>query len=126
MASNLSTDELFHFTSFENLKGIIEFGFYPKYNLEHTLLSNAFDRPAAVELIPMVCFCDIPLALVHEHSGKYGKCAIGLDKDWGEEFGLNPVIYVAPNSILGDAIYALGNSFVGYKSSMISDDVTRN
>lgn len=121
MTSKLSTDELFHFTSFENLKGIIRSGFFPKYNLEHTLLSNAFNRPAAVELIPMVCFCDIPLALVHEHSGKYGKCAIGLDKDWGNEFGLNPVIYVSPNSILGDAISALGNSFDGYKSSMIAD-----
>lgn len=94
MNPKLSTDELFHFTRFENLLSIIREGFYPRYNLEYTFLSNVFERPAAFEIIPMVCFCDIPLTLVQEHSTKYGKCAIGLDKKWGEKYGLSPVIYV--------------------------------
>ena len=120
--TQLSTDELFHFTLFDRLVNIIKNGFYPRYNLEHTFLSDLFDRPSTVETIPMVCFCDIPLSVVYEHSVKYGKCAIGLDKKWGEKYGLSPVIYVHKNSRIGDAVSALGNSFSNYKSSMISDD----
>jgi hypothetical protein len=122
MKSKLSTDELFHFTKFANIVGIIENGFQPRYNLEHTFLSDLFERPAAVETIPMVCFCDIPLDMVREHSNKYGKCAIGLNKTWGETYGVSPVIYVHKNSRIGDAISALGNSFKDYKASMINDE----
>ena len=121
MKRKLSTDELFHFTKFEHLLGIINYGFQPRYVLEHTFLSWKFpSTPATVEFIPMVSFCDIPLSMVDEHIGKYGTCAIGLAKEWGEQFGVNPVIYVNTNSIVGDAIAALGNSFRGYKSSMIA------
>ena len=119
--TQLSTDELFHFTKFDRLLSIIKNGFYPRYNLEHTFLSDLFDRPSAIEAIPMVCFCDIPLNVVYEHSSKYGSCAIGLNKKWGEKYGLSPVIYVHKNSRIGDAISALGNSFSDYKSTMISD-----
>lgn len=121
MIPKLSTDELFHFTKFDRLTNIIKEGFYPRYNLEHTFLSDLFDRPSAIGCIPMVCFCDIPLSMVEYHSSKYGKCAIGLDKKWGELYGLNPVIYVHKNSRIGDAISALANSFSSYKSSMISE-----
>jgi len=72
MNTKLSTDELFHFTRFENLINIIKEGFYLHYNLEHTYLSNLFERPSAITSIPMVCFCDIPLEMVQEHSSKYG------------------------------------------------------
>lgn len=116
----ITANELFHFTNFENLLGIIENGFYPRYNLEYTFLSDIFhQRPAALSPIPMVCFCDIPLYLVEEHSGKYGKCAIGFKKEWGYRKGLNPVIYLPPNSKLGDAFSALANSFNNYHSSNV-------
>jgi len=122
MNLKLSTDELFHFTKLDRLLNIIKQGFYPRYNLEYTLLSNFFDRPGVFTFIPMVCFCDTPLKMAHEHSLKYGKFAIGLDKRWGERYGLNPVLYIHKNTIIGDAISALANSFSEYKSSMIAQD----
>lgn len=122
MKSKLSTDELFHFTKFDRLLNIINEGFHPHYNHEYAFLSDSFNRPALIESIPMVCFCDIPLNMVEEHSLKYGKCAIGLDKKWGENYGLSPVIYVHKNSMIGDALAALANGFSKYKSSMISED----
>lgn len=122
MKSKLSTDELFHFTKFDRLINIIKEGFYPRYNFEHTFLSDLFNTPSTVAHIPMVCFCDIPLNMVQEHYSKYGKCAIGLDKKWGEKYGLNPIIYVHKNSRIGDAISAIANSISNYRSSMISED----
>lgn len=122
MNSKLSTDELFHFTKIDRLISIIKDGFYPRYNLEHTFLSDLFELHSAVESIPMVCFCDIPLNMVQEHSSKYGKCAIGLDKKWGEKYGLSPVIYVHKNSSIGDAISALANSFSNFQHSEYDSD----
>lgn len=120
MNRSITSNELFHFTKFENLLGIIADGFYPRYKIEYTFLSNIFpERPSAFCAFPMVCFCDIPTYLAQEHSNKYGKCAIGLKKNWGYTQGLNPVIYVSPNSKLGDAHSALANSFNGYHSSKV-------
>ena len=117
MNSKLSTDELFHFTKIDRLISIIKDGFYPRYNLEHTFLSDLFERPSVVETIPMVCFCDIPLNMVQEHSSKYGKCAIGLAKKWGEKYGLSPVIYIHKNSSIGDAMSALAKGLSNFQQS---------
>ncbi len=118
----LSTDELFHYTKFENLLGIINHGFQPRYSVEHTWLSFKFpNAPSAVEFIPMVSFCDIPLSMVDDHIGKYGKCAIGMNREWGGDFGVNPVIYIQEGSIVGTAISALGNCFRDYNSKEIAD-----
>ena len=122
MAKHLSTDELFHFTNFDRLLNILKEGFHPRYNLEHTFLSDLFERPSTVGCIPMVCFCDIPLNMVQNHTIKYGNCAIGLDKKWGEQYGLSPVIYIHKNSKIGDAVSALGNSISNYHSSMIAKE----
>ena len=119
MDNLITSDELFHFTKFEHLIGIVENGFYPRYKFEHTTLSDLFPRPSTVSLIPMVCFCDIPITLTEQHSQKYSPCAIGLSKDWCCKRGLNPVIYISNNSALGDAIGALANSFSNYHSSKV-------
>jgi hypothetical protein len=119
MDNLITSDELFHFTKFEHLIGIIENGFYPRYRFEHTTLSDLFSRTSTVSPVPMVCFCDIPITLTEKHSQKYSRCAIGVSKDWGYKKGLNPVIYVSTNSALGDAIGALANSFSNYHSSQI-------
>ena len=119
----LSTDELFHFTpKLSHLLSIIEIGFKPKFNLEYAHYSDLFERPAHLNPVPMVCFCDIPLHLVDDHSSKYGKYAIGLTKEWGSRNGLSPVIYVHGNSRLADSIGAMTNSFSSYKSEMIGSD----
>lgn len=119
MTKQLSTDELFHFTKFDRLLNIVKEGFHPRYCLEHTYLSDLVERPSSLGCIPMVCFCDIPLNLVRDHTIKYGKSAIGLDKKWGEQYGVSPVLYVHKNSRIADAISTLGNSFSNYHSSMI-------
>ncbi|MBK8368182.1 MAG: hypothetical protein IPL10_12400 [Bacteroidetes bacterium] len=87
MPSKLSSDELFHFTKFENLLSILDQGFQPRYNLEHTFLSDMYKRPSAIAAIPMVCFCDIPLDMVEEHSTKYGKCGLVLTRVGAKNMG---------------------------------------
>lgn len=98
MADNVSSNVLFHFTkSFEALKSILKNGFWPRYCPEYTL--DPEDIRAAAEMrpplraSPMVCFCDLPLSLIHDHLKKYGCCGIGLGKQWGFKNGLAPVIY---------------------------------
>lgn len=109
-----TTNELFHFTSKENLLGIIDNGFYPKYNFEYTFLSQYFDRPCSMIVVAMVSFCDIPPHLAEEHSNKYGKYGIGLNKEWGYKNLLNPIVYLPHSSKLSAAFAALANSFSGY------------
>ena len=48
----------------------------------------------------MVCFCDIPLSDIAEHTQKYGNYAIGLKKTWAMEQGVTPILYVHDNSVL--------------------------
>ena len=49
-------------------------------------------------LIPMKCFCDIPLGDIHKHIGNYGKYGIGLTKEFGVKNYINPVCYYYENS----------------------------
>ena len=50
--------------------------------------------------IPMVCFFDIPLSQISEHSAKYGKCANGIKKEWAIQQGVTPVLYFHENSLI--------------------------
>lgn len=88
------SDFLFHFTpKYEYLISIVKNGFrmspcrekiagLPEeiYNIEH--------------IIPMVCFTDIRLHQILEHSSKYGKFGIGVSKNWAIENGAQPMIYM--------------------------------
>jgi hypothetical protein len=98
MSDNISSNVLFHFTrSIDQLKGILKNGFFPHYCPEYTLDIN--DRKAAAKrrhptrAAPMVCFCDLPLSLIGKHLQEYGNFGIGLDKKWGIENRIAPVIY---------------------------------
>lgn len=48
--------------------------------------------------VPMVCFCDIPLSNISEHTKKYGNYAIGIKKTWAMKQGVTPILYVHDNS----------------------------
>ena len=106
----LSTNELFHFTKFENLKLIIKSkAFLPRYNLEFTLLSTNFKSRAALLPVAMVCFCDIPYGLSKNHRERYGNHGIALTEEWKLRKGLNPIFYIQSESYLANVLADLTN-----------------
>ena len=91
----ISANTLFHFTSkYETLIEILQSRFFPRLCLEKGLWYPG-DRKWA---IPMVCFCDIPLSNIADHTQKYGNYAIGIKKRWAIEQGVTPILYVHDNS----------------------------
>lgn len=119
--SRLSPDSLFHFTpSLNNLLGILDKTFYPRYCYEKFELTRRMTQSKKQPLIewvnlidaaiPMVCFCDIPLSQLMSHIEIYGKYGLGMSKEWGIREGLNPVIYFNKNSHLINKINKLLDS----------------
>ena len=110
--STLSANTLFHFTrNKKNLISILNSCFYPRICVEKVFW---FDENTEFEwATPMVCFCDIPLSQIKEHTLKYGEYAIGLTKEWAQEKGLTPVMYTHKKSQLaqsiGNLIYEINN-----------------
>lgn len=87
-----NSSSLFHFTrNLKTLKSIIKNGLRFSYAIEK-IPSGSFDdyptngdKPEFIYnevAIPMVSFCDIPLMRTSQHSKKYGKYVIGLDKSF--------------------------------------------
>lgn len=108
----LSANTLIHFTkSKKMLKSILEENFRVFYCKETVTLKEK----VAVYRAPMVSFCDIPLSEVKEHISKYGEYGIGLTREWGSRKQLNPVLYVAKNSMLANSYRLAFNHFVGNK-----------
>ncbi|MFC2066131.1 abortive infection system antitoxin AbiGi family protein [Chloroflexota bacterium] len=119
--SSLSPDSLFHFTPcLNNLIGILDKTFYPRYCYEKFELTRRMTQSKSQPLIewvnlidaaiPMVCFSDIPLSQLMSHIGIYGKYGLGMSKEWGIREGLNPVIYFNKNSHLAKKINVLIDS----------------
>lgn len=113
----ISSNTLFHMTrKYANFKRILCTGLRFSYSFEkttkHTAIIQAYgylpqlteekinnypDNPTTGVAIPMVCFCDIPLLRIDEHCSKYGKFAIGLDKEVISECYnnlINPIWYL--------------------------------
>ena len=89
--NKLSANTLFHFTDKkENITSILRNEFYPRYSLENWEPVLGFEKEVA---IPMVCFCDIPLSQIYNHTKFYGSYALGLRKTWGIKNKINPIIY---------------------------------
>lgn len=91
--SNLSSNTLFHFTSKTALLNILKNGFYARYCIEEYQYSSSNIEFA----IPIVCFCDIPLTKIQEHSLEYGNYALGMKKKWAIENGITPIFYIQHN-----------------------------
>lgn len=86
------SNTLFHFTrSIDYLKNILLNGFFPRYCLEDAAFLD-IDYAG----YPMVCFCDIPISRISEHTSFYGDYGIGLTKDWGIRSQLVPIVYTPP------------------------------
>ena len=112
---NLSANTLFHFTRKKSLLSILKNShFFPKYcneKIEYGSIVN-------YNLIPMVCFCDIPLTSIISHAEKYPKeeenkeCyGLGLSKTWGEKNNLTPVLYNHKNSSYHENLKSLSKIF---------------
>jgi hypothetical protein len=94
----VSSNVLTHFTNkIENLENILTNNFIPKLCKENC---DFFPGGTRERLIPMVCFCDIPLHLIHEHISDYGSYGLGLSKTWGINNGLNPIVYLEKETLL--------------------------
>lgn len=106
--NTISANTLFHFTGdHEIITNILNDGYFlPRYCIEtfKDVFEGLSESPGIEYAIPMVCFCDIPLAKIREHVKDYGGYALGLNKEWGIKKGLNPVFYLTreayQNSIL--------------------------
>ncbi len=103
----ISSDTLFHFTSKDNLIGILEKEFHPRFSLEHYQLDDTTSFKIG---IPMVCFCDIPLSMIYTHMTKYGNYGIGMSKEWAKINKLNPVLYLQEGSQATQLIKSTLNS----------------
>ena len=99
------TKSLFHLTeSLENLFGILDQGFCPRYSNEYI----GWVAPGTEFIgIPMVCFCDIPISRLTDHTEFYGKFGIGMNQEWGVKSGLNPVMYISKESYLFKPLQSL-------------------
>lgn len=98
---NISSNTLFHFTDLNGLLGILKSEYHPRYSIETYYKENSKTYKVA---IPMVCFCDIPLAQIQEHMQAYGHYGIGMTKRWAKKNRLNPVLYLESNSLLFEKI----------------------
>ena len=101
----ISANTLFHFTSkYDTLINILQSRFFPRLCLEKGLWYPGDKKWA----IPMVCFCDIPLSNIADHTQKYGNYAIGIKKTWAMNQGVTPVLYVHDkSSFIGNGLDAL-------------------
>lgn len=92
MNTTSNSNSLFHYTStYDNLCGIIRNGFKPNYCKEILLNGSIIG-------LPMVSFCDIPITRANDFR-KYGKYAIGMERNWGISKGINPITYIASDII---------------------------
>jgi len=101
---NPKSESLFHFTkSLDGLLSILKNGFFPRFCVEDHTWFGMSDNAAAY---PIVCFCDIPLSRIKDHTDFYGAYGIGLTREWAQKNHLEPVIYSAGyGSVLDIAKY---------------------
>lgn len=144
--ANLSANALFHFTPREFLLSKFEHGFIPclltefdpmldygfftpnvKIHENGKLVENADQRTL---YIPMICFCDIPLSSLSFHMDVYSCYGIGMKKEWGIKKGINPVMYINPDSLffstLSGPLFSFDLFMPSLKQLGISDEDLRN
>lgn len=110
----IGTNSVIHYTSkIETLYSILnDLGFRFKYCSEKVVTRGNKNFSFA---IAMVSFCDIPLSEYKKHFlkntkksdenlGYYGDYGIGLSREWVEDNGLNPVLYIDQKSLLSTSI----------------------
>lgn len=103
----ISSTSLFHFTKKSSiLKKILRTGL--KYSFSREFKPENFGTRENENnlVLPIICFCDMPIIRVEQHIMKYGEYGIGFDKVKLREKlkdSLNPVFYVS-SSLYADAL----------------------
>jgi hypothetical protein len=102
---------LYHFTSeLSFLAQILEKGFWPRYCPEDFSWTVG-GRPLYL-MIPMVSFCDIPLGMAAEHKAAYGDFMVGLNKDWGKQAKVTPLLYIYDGSPIAEHVAKYGRALL--------------
>jgi hypothetical protein len=92
-SENISSSVLFTFTTkLDYLLDMLNFGIFPRYVYERLPGTKFY------YIVPMKCFCDIPLGKVKNHMVRYGHYGIGLKKTFLQKIGTTPVIYIHKHS----------------------------
>ena len=94
----LSTNVLWHQTSFEGLKSIIQ---NRRLTCSYSLETIIWKGSELKRAFPMISFCDLPFSDMSEYltnkdgsvTGKYGRYTIGMKRTWGKDNKLSPVWY---------------------------------
>ena len=90
----LSSSVLFTFTQeLDFLKDMLVKGIKPRYSFE-SLPNNSSHY-----IIPMKCFCDIPLSKTKVHLNWYGNYGLGIRQETLKKMGVTPVLYVHEKSV---------------------------
>ena len=90
----LSSSVLFTFTQeLDFLKDMLVKGIKPRYSFE-SLPNNSSHY-----IIPMKCFCDIPLSKTKVHLDWYGNYGLGIRQETLKKMGVTPVLYVHEKSV---------------------------
>lgn len=85
----LSSSVLFTFTSeLEYLIDMLKNGIKPRYSFE----SLPYEKKQYI--LPMKCFCDIPLSKTKVHLDWYGNYGLGIRKETLKKIGVTPVMYL--------------------------------
>lgn len=81
---NVNAPFFLHFTKKKQIfKKILVHGLRYSYSCEYrpeTIVDSSSIHAKNVIIIPMICFCDIPLSRTLKHRKKYGNFALGIDK----------------------------------------------
>lgn len=94
LSQNLSSNTLLHFTpSLSTLMEILTNGFQLSY-VPELLSKKAPNGESVYYIVPMICFCDIPLGGIKAHLKEYGDYGLGVHKDICKFKNVNPVFYI--------------------------------
>ena len=94
----ISSSTLFNFMKeYSFLKQALENGFWARYCIEPYWNGKHL-------AIPMLCFCDIPLSQIKEHTENYGEYGIGVTKDFAQRNRITPVTYISGKSTIMNKI----------------------
>lgn len=118
---NIYSNSFFHRMPDEKiLELILKEGFKVFYCLEEVFLGKKVESGRIG--IPMVSFCDIPL--VHLANNNYGKCGLGMSRQWGRDKHLEPVLYY-PNDVRCQSTKMIINAYKEFCNSPVNSDSYR-